>query len=248
MMFLLGIACDGGKAPDTADSDSTTSTESSPPDDTGPTTVTDFPACLDANALGVLSAHVDALAVIAEVRPASATATGTTPFYQLPGVDAARYYSFNLSQPCEDAVDLDPNTADGVVYYIECLGKGPWWVVHAENDGDEAEVSTFADDDGALWVVDRGRMEIYWAETPSLAVTWDIRALTGPDGRDWTMTEASATLDGLLDLEETFPTLHPEGPLVLSLVDSAGGLTVADATIATWNGTAFVDADCKAGE
>lgn len=230
-MLLLLAACTGSTDTDSRGEDDSTSVTDSTP--------TDAPVCLDSAALGTLTAHVAILDVIGRISPAQAAADVAVAFYQLPGVDGSRALNFTLSQPCTGAHDLDPSCITDVCFWTECTGVGGSWIEHAEDTGAGDTVTSF---DG--WLVDRGRMEIAWGDgVAAFDVTWDVRTLTAPDGRDWTF-EGSAHMDGLLDLTERFDHLHPEGPLDLAVTDSTGGaLTVGGVAIATWNGAAFVSTD-----
>ena len=229
-MWLL-LACAGGDDAGTPADDT-----AAPTDDTGGATP---PACVDPAALGVLSSFVATLDVIARLSPSMASASKAIGFYQLPGVDAARALEFNLAQPCASAHDLDPSCITDVCFWTECTGVGGSWIEHAEDVG---AGDTVTDVDG--WALDRGRLEIAWTEgVARLDVGWDVRALTSPEGVDYTL-EGTAVMDGALDVDLTLPGLYPGG-LGLGVTDSTqGALTGGGATLATWSGSAFVDAEC----
>jgi len=194
---------------------------------------------VDAATRTTLGAFVEILQVIARLSPSTAASSRAIGFYQLPGVDASRALEFNLAQPCSSAHDLDPTCITDVCFWTECTGVGGSWIEHAEDVGAGDSVT---DMDG--WQVDRGRMEIAWTEgVARLDVSWDVRALTSPEGVDYTV-EGTAVMDGTLDASLALPGLYPGG-LGLSVTDSAsGGLTGGGAQLATWNGTGFADADC----
>ena len=88
-------------------------------------------------------------------------------------------------------------------------------------------------------------MEIAWAEADALSVEWDVRALTAPDGRDWTLAGATATLDGALDYAASFSGLDANGGVAVAVADGSGGITLAGAEVAHWNGSSFVDGACE---
>lgn len=198
------------------------------------------PACLDPRAGGVLASFLANLDVIAQLSPAQASASKAIAFYQLPGVDVSRAIELNLAQPCSAPADLDPSCVDAACFWTECTGVGGGWIEHAEDVGGG---DTVTDVDG--WQVDRGRIDIAWAEgVARLDVTMDVRSLIGADGLDYTLSGA-AVLDGLLDVDLSFPRLHPAGALRLTLTDSTTGtLTVGGTTIGDWTGSSFRTLDC----
>lgn len=228
MWLLALLACTGAPVDDTGPGDSGPVGG----DDTGDTAGA-RPPCLDGDHLQVLGAHLAVMRTLGLTAGSGASATSAVAFYQLPGVDAARAMNLSLGQACAGSYALDPLTAGGVDYTITCTGEGTDWVVRAENDA--------ADFDG--WTVDRGRLDIAWTAGSVLDLAWDVRALTAPDGADFTFT-GTGRIDAGLTLAQAFPSLHPDGPVTLAFADDAGELLYGEVPIATWNGAGLVDAAC----
>lgn len=191
----------------------------------------------------MLGEWIHQLWLVAYAAPAAASVDTVLSFYQLPGVPAASWFLLDLAAPCTASHDLDPVCVEGVCYEVECTGEGGSWINHIENDADLPD-DEITDYDG--WIVDRGRLPLAWREgEPNLTLEIDVRALTAPDGSDWTVSGVGG-LDGDLTLEVDFPALHPGGALHVSVAGGGGTVTVDGAVVATWDGTNLTDSACGA--
>lgn len=241
-LLLLLVACDGlekNLIDDVTHESGGDTGRDSGQDSGGPSD----PACLPDDQRDTLGAWIHQLWLVAYAAPSASTADAVVSFYQLPGVPQSSWFVLNLATPCSSAHDLDPVCVDGVCFQAECTGVGGGWVNHIENDPDvpDDELTTF---DG--WIVDRGRLPLTWEDgTTSLALEIDVRALTAPDGTDWTVSGA-ATFTGDLALEADLPALDADGNVHVSVAAGAGTVSVSDAVIARWDGTNLTSTDCLA--
>lgn len=209
-------------------------------DDVGETGILPQHRCLGETTKTVLADWLHATWLVAYGAPAAASAEAVPAFYQLPGVAAAPWFAVNLSSACVGASDRDALCTGGVCYQVECLDGGGW-VNHIENDPDVPD-TTLTDFGG--WTVDRGRLPTTWdGATASLAVEYDVRALTSPDGVDWALSGAG-TFTGELALTVQLPHVYPDGELTVVAQGQSAVVQWSGLDIATWDGASITEAEC----